>query len=303
MKIAQPFKTLLAAFLAITVISCSPVNSQQNSFQLSQQFKDYWYTGKAELTRYELEQARYGEIRDGDAVLIFVTEDFDKDKQVKHESGDNQQAISVLKLNLTKNFVTGIYPYSLMSSVFTPVDHNKSTLKVTSTTQEWCGHTFSQLNLIGKKYQGHLFSYFQQEGDQEFTLDDALLEDEIWTMLRIQPFSLPVGEIQLLPGTQFLRLKHHPFSLESAIASMEKVDNSKWSKYRVEYQNIPRVLEITFETEFPHTIEDWEEHSTDSNGVTLVTKARKTHAIKGAYWSQNHNADSVVRKDLGLGMK
>jgi hypothetical protein len=302
MKIVQIFKTLLAVILALSVISCSPVNSQENNLQLSQQFKDYWYAGKAELTRYDLQQARYGEIRHGDAVLIFVTEDFDKEKQVKHESGDDQQAISVLKLNLTKNFVTGIYPYSLMSSIFTPVD-KKSTLKVTSSTQEWCGHSFSQLNLRGNKYQGHLYSYFQQEGDQEFSIDDAWLEDEIWTMLRIQPTSLPVGEIQLLPGTQYLRLKHHPFTLENAAASLEKVGNSKWSRYRVEYQDIPRVLEITFETEFPHTVEAWEEHSTDRNGVTLVTKAHKTHSINRAYWSLNHNADSVLRKDLGLDLK
>lgn len=302
MKIVQIFKTLSAVILALSVISCSPVNSQENSLQLSQQFKDYWYAGKAELTRYDLQQARYGEIRHGDAVLIFVTEDFDKEKQVKHESGDNQQAISVLKLNLTKNFVTGIYPYSLMSSIFTPVD-KKSTLKVTSSTQEWCGHSFSQLNLRGNKYQGHLYSYFQQEGDQEFSIDDAWLEDEIWTMLRIQPSSLPVGEIQLLPGTQYLRLKHRPFTLENAAASLEKVDNSKWSKYRVEYQDIPRVLEITFETEFPYTVEAWEEHSTDRNGVALVTKAHKTHSINRAYWSLNHNADSVLRKDLGLDLK
>jgi len=37
-----------------------------------QQFGDYWYTGEAELTSYELKQSRYGEIHEGHAVLIFV---------------------------------------------------------------------------------------------------------------------------------------------------------------------------------------------------------------------------------------
>ena len=49
----------------------------------SQEFSDYWYAGKAELTSYHLTQSRYGGLHDGDAVLIFVTEDFSKDKQVK----------------------------------------------------------------------------------------------------------------------------------------------------------------------------------------------------------------------------
>ena len=46
-------------------------------------FKNYWYQGKAEVASYKLEQARYGEMRDGHAVLVFVTEDFSKSKQVK----------------------------------------------------------------------------------------------------------------------------------------------------------------------------------------------------------------------------
>jgi len=69
-------------------------------------FRQYWYAGKAELTRYALEQARYGEIHKGDAVLVFVTEPFLIDKQVKYEFGDNSKAVSVLKLNLVKKFFT-----------------------------------------------------------------------------------------------------------------------------------------------------------------------------------------------------
>lgn len=43
---------------------------------LSQEFKSYWYSNEAEITSYKLEQARYGEMRDGTAVLIYVTEPF-----------------------------------------------------------------------------------------------------------------------------------------------------------------------------------------------------------------------------------
>ena len=73
-------------------------------------FRQYWYQGKAELTRYNLEQARYGEIHKGESVLIFVTEPFLTDKQVKQERPQSGPAVSVLKLNLTKKFFTGIYP-------------------------------------------------------------------------------------------------------------------------------------------------------------------------------------------------
>ena len=48
-----------------------------------QQFQQYWFSSRAELSRYSLEQARYGEIHKGDAVFIFVTETMNPYKQVK----------------------------------------------------------------------------------------------------------------------------------------------------------------------------------------------------------------------------
>ena len=73
--------------------------------KLSQEFKTYWYSGQAEITSYKLQQARYGELRNGTAVLVYVTEDFLPETQVKADnySEDN---IPVLKLNATKNFNT-----------------------------------------------------------------------------------------------------------------------------------------------------------------------------------------------------
>src|SRR5438093_5303628 len=109
-------------------------------------FKGYWYKGKAELNRYSLEQSRYGQIHKGEAVLIFVTEPFLTDTEVKYEHGDRSKAVPVLKLNFTRRFFTGIYPYTLITSTFTPVDFRKQrTLKIASSTQEWCGVTYSQL--------------------------------------------------------------------------------------------------------------------------------------------------------------
>ena len=41
------------------------------------QFRDYWYNHGAELSRFTLQQMRYGEIHDGDAILVFVTEEIE----------------------------------------------------------------------------------------------------------------------------------------------------------------------------------------------------------------------------------
>ncbi len=299
-----PFQVLFSLF------SCTPANSQKDtrSSTETQEFRDYWYAGKAELTRYELKQARYGEVHEGDAVLIFVTEDFKTKEQVKYEYGDRDQVAPILKLNFTKKFNTGIYPYSMMSSIFTPVDFDEPTIKVTTSSQEWCGHTFSQLNLDKKKYNGRLFSYFQSEGDQEFSLDAAMLEDEIWTKIRLNPNLLPIGDIKIIPGSMFLRLKHIEYKVEKAKASMEAATNANLSKkklitYNIVYKDIKRSLSITYESDFPHTIVAWEEKGLSGFGdgaKELITKAVRTHSLQSAYWSQHDLKDAHLRKQLGL---
>ncbi|MEM9546607.1 MAG: hypothetical protein AAGA77_11585 [Bacteroidota bacterium] len=292
--------------LVITFLSCHPAESQ-SPYSLPSEFNDYWYSGEAELTRYDLQQARYGEIHKGEAVLIFVTEEFRKDKQVKYEGGDRKNVVPILKLNFTKKFNTGIYPYSLMSSIFTPTSGDK-TIKVSTTTQEWCGHTFSQFNLKGNKYQGQLFSYFQEEGDQNIKVEGTLLEDEIWTKIRLNPESLPTGEFQIIPGSQFQRLAHTEIQSEKAIAAIRDIEdsslsNSKLKAYELTYQNVNRKLTIFYEAQFPHQIVKWTEEVASgygSNRKTLTTIATKTHQIKSAYWGKNGVVDLPLREKLGL---
>ena len=258
-------------------------------------FKKQWYAGLAEITRYELKQARYRDVHSGDAVLIFVTEDFLTKEQVKHERGDGASE-SVLKLNFMRNFNTGIYPYSMMTSTFTPVASNQRTLKVTTSVQEWCGQTFTQMNYRNEHYHGILRSYFQGEGDHNYVVD-GMLEDEIWTRIRLAPEALPVGEVQLIPGTQFQRLSH--VLPQGQTATAELVTDGETQTYRVVYSTITRKLSITFEKAYPHVILSWED-AYQQRGKWMTTTAQKTHSMMLDYWGKNSAADSTYRAQLGL---
>jgi hypothetical protein len=264
-------------------------------------FSDYWYQGKAELNRFALQQVRYGEMREGDAVLVFVTEDFLPDKQVKYEyKPADEQPVSTLKLNFTRKFLTGIYPYSIMSSVFTPIDaSNGKTLKVTTSVQEWCGHTFMQLNYRNGQYSSQLRSYFQAESDQDVKIGNVWLEDALWTQIRIDPQNLPKGDFEVLPGTQYLRLSHKKSVPQEAVAILEvETSNSKKQfVYTLRYKNIPRELSIRFDTEFPFQIQSWEESNGDGE---LKTTAIRTNTLLLDYWTKNGNQDVVYREELGL---
>ena len=305
--------TYLLVFFTISFnfTNCSNIEFVEKSDYkntTSKDFNDYWYSGMAELNSYELEQIRYGEVHSGEAVLIFVTEDFSKSKQVKLDDpqADPEDSVKVLKLNFTKKFLTGIYPYSLMMSVFTPVNQEvyPHTMKVSTTTQDWCGHTFAQLNLQKKGFEFTGNSYFESEGDKNYQLDDVLLEDEIWNMIRLNPENLPVGEIDIIPGTFFSRLRHKKTEAVKASAKITEI-NSSLKTYKLDYPDYERQLSITFEKEFPHQITRFEETHISGFGTdakVLTTNAIKKETIKLDYWRRHFNEDRKYRQELGLGI-
>jgi len=265
---------------------------------LSSEFKDYWYAGNAEITSYKLTQERYGELRDGTAVTIFVTEDFLPKEQVKADTY-SEENLPILKLNKTKKFITGIYPYSIMTSAFNPLATKDHALKVSNSVQEWCGQTYLQLN-NRKQFEliGH--SYFQSEGDIEMTLDKTWLEDELWNLIRINPEELPTGDVMVIPAFEFLRLRHKEPSPYKAYATLTQRDSL--TSYAVEYPELKRKLTIYFTSTFPFEIEKWEETNAAKDRDTLnnTTTAVKLKRIKSAYWQKNSNADLFLRDSLQL---
>lgn len=299
-------KSILVFAFAFIIFSC-----KQKAEPPSDQFKQQWYAGKAELNSYSLQQARYGEIRTGEAVLIFVTEDFSTSKLVKLDEPDKKNdKVRVLKMNMTKKFVTGIYPYSMMLSVFTPVSKNgeAKTLKADCSSQEWCGHTFSQLKLSGNNYDWQLHSYFENEGEQNKKLDAVLMEDELWNRIRINPSTLPQGKVSLLPGLLWQRLSHTPLNKEEAVLNLSKADtffikDSSVELYTIHYSASQRTLQIYFQANFPHEILGWQESYPDgfgNNKKMLVTKALRKKNVWLDYWKHNAIADSTYRDTLQM---
>jgi len=311
----RKFGLLLALIIIIAAYyGCSDLMSNENLviFPKSHNFGEYWYQGQAELNHYELQQVRYGETHKGDAVLIFVTEDFLKSKQVKYEyDQDNSEVQSILKLNFNRRFYTGIYPYSLMTSTFFPIkSFENHALKITSTIQEWCGHTFMQLNNRQDKFSIQLNSYFQKEGDKHFEIQQAFLEDEIWTLIRVNPELLPIAEIEIIPGMQHTRLLHTEYKPEHAVAKKREFTDPDLSPnpliaYTIRYLNLSRSLTIKFEKDFPYQILAWEESykplAVNSNKKeTMITKAKRTNKIMLDYWNKNSVADSTYRHELRI---
>ncbi len=266
---------------------------------LSEAFKKYWYAGEAEITSYKLKQARYGEARDGEAVLIYVTEPFLNGKQVKAD-GNNPDNVAVLKLNSTKNYLTGIYPYSIMSSSFFPVTNNQHAIKLSFSSQEWCGQVYVQLN-NREKFDVMSHSYFESEADQNLKLEKTILENELWNKIRIDPKDLPVGEFEVIPSLEYIRLSHKELKPYKAILTLN--DNSSLKSYEINYPELQRTLKINFTNAFPYIIESWSETFISGFGEKakqMTSTATKMKTIKTPYWQQNGNKDLSLRDSLGL---
>jgi hypothetical protein len=278
----------------VKAISSETITAQKSpSTALPEGFNAYWYAGKAEISSYNVTQERYGEIRQAEQVNIFVTEDFSASKQVKLDNPAGGDPVPVLKLNSIRRFHTGIYDYSIMQSSFTPIN-GSSTIKTTTSIQDWCGQVFIQNNLTQDGYRNRTFSYFETEADRDLNLPLALLEDELWTRIRLNPSAIKTGKISIIPSSIYTRLRHQDGGVKNAELQIEQ--GEKESFLKLKYTDIPRSLNIRFTTAFPHNILSWEEFQ--DNKITSKGELKATR--NSAYWSEHDNIHAPLRDSLKL---
>ncbi len=275
-------------------------------------FWNHWGDGKAELSSYTVTQSRYGQPREAMVTLIYVTEPFYKTRQVKAERPrpGEPDVIQVLKLNRIKKFRTGIYDYSLLSSVFAPVNDYKmektslakgSPLKITFSGQEWCGMVFHQLNRQPDGMQSRLFSYFGTEGDTDELLSTegpAFFADELFIAVRELLAPMPTGSITLYQTLENSRLFHTP------LAAMQASVSRKDSSYRRGRSQIPTTewtiaagtLEWRFSVDkkYPHLILAYQYR----DGAAVVERGVIKTTKRLPYWELHDNDDEHYAKEL-----
>lgn len=272
----------------------NPQNKTDKSYKV-----DY-FSGEAEISTYELSRARYDNNHPGEAVLIFVTEPFLFKDQVKSDEGSTDQTGQVLKMNRIDRFTTGIYDYSMYTSVFTPSEgfEIQHPLKITFSSQDWCGQVFAQLNNSnGLKYSQ--YSYFQSEGDTVFDVPYTITEDNIFNIARIDVDELPIGDFEILPSQSYLRTAHIDFKPYEARSSMEKSDSM--IVYNYEIPALQRSVRIFLEPNNHNRISQWTEtYPTIFDGVLRTSKYQLKSTRKTPYWKKNKLKDTHLRDSLKL---
>lgn len=305
-------KTVLIAGATLLALARSAtVPGQATAFDAA--FWKQWGDGQAELSGYNLVFPRYGQLRHGSAVTIFVTETFSNSLRVKADPGKHPATdqFPVMKLNLVKDYQTGIYDYNDMTSSFVALAPENgrpagSPTKISFSSQEWCGHTYQQLLFDARAIRATSHSYFDGDADQHGDLSypsDGLSEDELllWARGQAGPRLAP-GEhrdVQILTSLQTARQQHVPLSWRRATLSRsarQQQISVPAGKFTVEAwtAEIPGGVRRTIYAEAvePHRIVRWEA----SNGE----RAELLGSQRMKYWEMNHEGFETALKKLGL---
>ncbi len=307
--------SIVFLIVIISFVSCDSRRSKSTNKVLvngvTPEFEKYWNSEDAEITVYNLKQARYGELRQGEAVLIFKTEKFSRTRQLRLRNlkESKKENITVLEMNFSRSFSTGLSMNSSMTMVQTPVNPREGpyALKVTSSMQEWEGNLFSQLNLEANKYTVQLRSHQESEGDQNRVALLAIPEDQVWSIIKINPKNLPVGDVDMIPGLLSQQLRNTEIKALKAHAVVSKADPVEFMglqstlKYVIVYPTDNRTLEIFFASSFPHEIYGWKETYVDGVGMKshkLTTTAMRKNGVKANFENFYSGAFNNMRDSL-----
>lgn len=300
----------LSAAVFTAVAALAPAAGAQVDFDA------HWHDGRAEIDGYRLSIVRYGQQRTGQAVMIFVTEPFSDSKRVKAEgpSPDPADTLDVLKLNLVRDFQTGIYDYNTMTSVFSRTDDFEP-VKVSFSSAEWCGHVYEELLVEPDGISATLSSYFEDESSSEALPAPAhgVLEDNLFILLRgLRGPYLEPGESRqapLLPGSLQRRLRHR--AIDWTTATIERLaEPERIGVPAGEFSTIVYVVTTAdmrqgrfyIEEAPPHRIIKWQWAA--DRPTLRPPEAAETGELTGTlrvqYWKLNANGQERYLEDLGL---
>jgi hypothetical protein len=307
---------VLPLLVAALITGCSRAPQTPAAQRPSPYTSEFWKTwgdGQAEMNGYDLTHPRYGQLRKGVAVAIFVTETFSNTARVKADPGKHPPAdeFPVMKLNLVRDYQTGVYDYNEMLSAFIalePVNGREfgQPTKVSFSSQEWCGHVYGQLLFGNLRAQQVSHSYFDGEADQsrEIKLEAATTSEDalmLWARGISHPFMKrgTTENVSVLSSLATSRAKHEQIQLTSAELAIENETQQVQvpaGVFEVEVRTAKLTGGVTqryyVETGAPRRLVKWET-STGELAVLLGSDRMK-------YWEMNKEGGEHALKRLGL---
>jgi hypothetical protein len=282
-------------------------------------FESHWQDGRAELAGYKYRVTRYGARREGRCAMITVTEPFSASKYVKvdNPAANPKDTFEALKLNLVRDFQTGIYEYHTMVSLFTR-SRDFTPVKVAFTCAEWCGQVYEEEQFERGAVSGFVRSYFEGES-RTIRLPmraGGITEDDLFILLRgLRGDYLPPGRtkpVHLIASPFIRRLAHRseawlaadiarsrdpqrvvvPAGSFAAILYTVKIEDGRTGRFWVE-------------ASYPHRILKWAWTAVPAKGAGRMAgdgldEGELIRSTRLPYWRLNRPGDERYQKDIGL---
>jgi hypothetical protein len=265
----------------------------------SSEFWQRWGDGKAEMIGYEAVTPRYGHLRAAEVALVYVTEPFSRRTLIKDDEAQGADRMDVIKLNFSEKFLTGVYPYSVLTSVFCPTDQYArarfSPAKIALSAQEWCGHVYLGVWPDEGSFVLRGMSYFASEGDVDQRVECAtntLYEDALMIQLRELDGPFNEGrewEGSLVPALWRNRRAHQPLAAEPARIRRSDLD-ANTTRFVLEAGAFRKQFDV--EKSGDKRVIAWQ----SSDGA----RARILRSTRMPYWSLHDPGDEVRRAEFGL---
>ncbi len=237
---------------------------------------DFWDDGKAEVAVYDANRIIYGNNRPHTTRLITVSEDFNKEYYVKADWPYGQKPLlTVLKQNMNATIQTPNYPYHFMRSYFIDRFDFGTPVKMSISSQEWCGTTYKEFHLWKDQPDISYHSYWDGQGTGEFKIpsdENYHFEEELYLLLRGLKFEDSLVVRFFLAENQISSKASEPeYSLSFAEV---KEQSSSW-QVTVESKD-GRELKYEFSKTYPHVLLSFEH----SDGRSMELK----NVERWAYW-------------------
>jgi hypothetical protein len=218
--------------------------------------------------------------------------------------------VHVIKLNLVRDFQTGIYDYNTMTSTFLRTDFGANEYwpleKTSFSSEEWCGHVYMQWVPRRGRLVGTSHSYFDGEADAAPELElpeGGVVEDALPVLVRgLRGDWLAPGASKKVPFLRSqlrTRLLHVPAGWGEATVSRSAAPATVKTALGPLRAYTYTVLEkdgdtmtFTVEEAAPHRLLAWQ--STSGESARILGSARLE------YWKMHGNGDEKALRLLGL---
>jgi len=228
----------------------------------------------------------------------------DRRNWIKDDAGDvpASERINVMKLNNVLKFQTGIYPYSVMTSVFAPVDGRAgerfAPAKITMSAQEWCGHVYQKVIPAPESFANELRSYFHADGERNATVKappGALFEDALLIQLRELDGPFAGGKDwsgTIVPSLWSQRKRHA--ALDPLPATIHREDANRNGTPVTRFTLSYGAAGTTYDVEKgpPRRVLSWKTKDGD--------EARLLKTTRLPYWTLNGPGDEAYLRELGF---